>query len=125
MRANLHLNGERPKGERAKRKRRDGSTMPSLMMVKAVQKFHDKINALSSASDRSLEQIGRDWPEQGGQGQNRSCYQECILINTSDNDFAERFSGKEDGSFDGQRSSLHIYTWVITHVLRGKVVTTV
>ena len=39
----MHLNGERPKGERE-----EGSTMPSLMMVKAVQKFHDKINALSS-----------------------------------------------------------------------------
>ena len=90
MRANLHLNGERPKGERE-----EGSTMPSLMMVKAVQKFHDKINALSS-----LRPIGgADREEEIGQGQNRSCYQECILIITSDNDFAERFSRKEDGSF--------------------------
>ena len=77
----------------------EGSTMRSLMMVKAVQKFHDKINALSSLGPI----VGADrlrLAERGGQGQNRSCYQECILIITSDNDSAERFSRKEDGSFN-------------------------
>ena len=64
MRANLHLNGERPKGERE-----EGSTMRSLMMVKAVQKFHDKINALSSlgpiaGADRR-EEIGQSGAARG------------------------------------------------------------
>ena len=69
MRANLHLNGERPKGERAKWKKGDGSTMQSLMMVKAVQKFHDKINALNSpepiaGADRR-EEIGQSGAARG------------------------------------------------------------
>ena len=65
----MHLNGERPKGERAKWKKGDGSTMQSLMMVKAVQKFHDKINALSSlgpigGADRE-EEIGQSRAARG------------------------------------------------------------
>ena len=49
-----------PQWRETERGRVEGSTMQSLMMVKAVQKFHDKINALGSASDRSLEQIRRN-----------------------------------------------------------------
>ena len=94
MRANLHLNGARKGNEKGPNGRKEeGSTMRCPTMVKAVQKFHDKINA-----PRSSGQIGKDWPAgrpggRKGEGRIGGCYQECILIITSDNDFSERFRG--------------------------------
>ena len=86
-----------PKGnEKGPNGRREGGRVgrtAQCLMVKAVQKFHDKINA-----PRSSGQIGKDWPAgrpggRKGEGRIGGCYQECILIITSDNDFSERFRG--------------------------------
>ena len=70
------------------------------MMVKAVQKFHDKINAPGPMIVRGDRERLAERPK-------GSCYQECILIITSDNDFTERFRGKRRGRFQ-QRTSLDV-----------------